>query len=341
VKIVSGYENVPASFDGESVMAMQPERSQSRSTPIFFVAAGMLLGIATWTFLRSQRDKRSVLAKLRSGSQMLTTRLGQVEYTTVGYGQPILVIHGAGGGYDQGLLLSQFMNTDYYRFISISRPGYRRTPLGAGKTFAQQADLYAAVMDSLDIDRAIVIAISAGGMPALQFAQRHPRRCQALILLSAVGPVTQTIHAPAWIFPLARAILSADWLIWLLKQINLLPLMATLGAATPELYEDANKMKLFNDILDGFFPSSDWRDGMVNDVEQLAHTGIVLEQIKSPTLLIHGTEDRHLPYAAAQLHAERMPHADLILFQNATHFAVATHRDEVASAIGDFIRWVI
>lgn len=322
-------------------MGKPAARSQSRSTRTYPFAIGLLLGVATWSYLRSQRDKRRILTNLRRGSQMLTTRLGQVEYAVVGKGQPILVIHGAGGGYDQGLLLSQVMTTDQNKVISISRPGYRRTLLESGKTFAEQADICAAVLDSLGFDSAIVIAISAGGMPALQFAQRHPDRCQALILLSAAGPVTQTIHAPAWIFPLARAILSADWLIWLLKQNKFLPTVAAMGAVTPELHTDASKMKLFDDILDGFFPSSDWRDGMLNDIEQLAHNGIVLEQIQSPTLLIHGKQDRHLPYAAAELHAKRIPNAELILLKNATHFAVATHRDEVASAIDAFIQKVI
>jgi pimeloyl-ACP methyl ester carboxylesterase len=198
--------------------------------------------------------------------------------------------------------------------------------------------LYAAVLDNLDIERAIVIAISAGGIPALQFAQRHPDRCQALVLLSAAGPVTQTIHAPVWLIPLFRTMLSADWLLWLLKQTNLLATTATMGAVTPEVRADSGKMNLLNGLLDAFFPSSDWRDGTVNDIEQLPHAGIVLGQIRPPTLLIHGTHDRHLPYAAAKLHAESIPNAELILLENATHFAVATHRDEVASAIDTFIR---
>ncbi len=302
----------------------------------------LMLGIAAaWGFTRYQRDKHTALAHLRSGSQLLATQYGLVEYATAGKGPPVLVIHGAGGGYDQGLLLHQLLNTENYAVISISRPGYRRTPLETGKTFAAQADLYAAVLDDLNIPRVIVIAISAGGMPALQFAQRYPDRCQALILLSAAGPVTQTIHAAAWLLPLFRTMLSADWLVWLLKQLNLLAGCAMMGTVAPEVRADRRKMKLLNGILDGFFPSSDWRDGTLNDIKQLPHSGIVLEQIHPLTLVIHGTHDRHLPVAAAQLHAARIPNAELKLLENATHFAFATHRDEVASAIDAFIRNVL
>lgn len=319
-------------------MRKKATRSQSRFMQNWLAMAALLGVAAAWAYPRYQRDKRNMLARLRSGSQMLTTPYGEVEYAAVGKGQPILIIHGAGGGYDQGLLLRQVMNADDYTVVSISRPGYRRTPLESGKTMAEQADLCAAVLDKLGIERVIVIAISAGGLSALQFAQRYPDRCQALVLLSSGGPVTQSIHAPAWLMPLFRVLLSSDWLVWLLKQTNSLSKSATMGAVTLEVEADASKMKLLNDILDAFFPISDWCDGTLNDIGQLPQSGIVLEQIRPPTLVIHGTHDRHLPYATAQLHAKSIPNAELVLLENATHFAVATHRDEVASAIEGFIK---
>src|SRR5215218_8819096 len=39
-----------------------------------------------------------------STSNVVDTAYGQIEYTDVGEGSPILSIHGAGGGFDQGLL---------------------------------------------------------------------------------------------------------------------------------------------------------------------------------------------------------------------------------------------
>src|SRR5687768_17389272 len=106
-------------------MRKKATRSQSRSMQNS-LAMALLLGVAAaWAYPRYQRDKRNMLERLRSGSQMLTTLYGEVEYATVGKGQPILVVHGSGGGYDQGLLLGQVMNADDYRVVSISRPGYR------------------------------------------------------------------------------------------------------------------------------------------------------------------------------------------------------------------------
>ena len=80
-----------------------------------------------------------------------------------------------------------------YRFIAVSRPGYLRTPAEVGKTPEEQADAFAALLDALKVDKAIMTGISAGGPPSMQFALRHPDRCAALLLVSAV---TERIPVP-------------------------------------------------------------------------------------------------------------------------------------------------
>ena len=73
-----------------------------------------------------------------------------------------------------------------FRVLAWSRPGYVRTPLSVGKSYPEQADAAAALMDALGIDRAAVLGYSAGGPPAIYFAHRHPDRIWALILECAV-----------------------------------------------------------------------------------------------------------------------------------------------------------
>jgi pimeloyl-ACP methyl ester carboxylesterase len=89
------------------------------------------------------------------------------------------------------------------------------TPPEVGKTPEEQADAFAALLDALKMDKAIVAGISAGGPPSLQFALRHPARCTALLLVSAVTeriPVPEPKSAG----PFMRAIVQADFLGWLM-----------------------------------------------------------------------------------------------------------------------------
>jgi 2-hydroxy-6-oxonona-2,4-dienedioate hydrolase len=91
---------------------------------------------------------RRARARVAAGSRMLETASGPIEYAEVGEGRPVLVIHGAGGGYDQGLDLAAGLVRYGFRVIAVSRFGYLRTPLPKDASPAAQADAHAAVLDA-------------------------------------------------------------------------------------------------------------------------------------------------------------------------------------------------
>jgi hypothetical protein len=131
--------------------------------------------------------KEHLVRDIVNGSKMIDTRKGPIEYTINGESGPYLVImHGGPGGYDQTSAFFSDMFGKGFRLLSWSRPGYIRTPLEVGKTYEEQADDVAALMDALKIDHAAVLGYSAGGPPAIYFAARYPERTWALILECAV-----------------------------------------------------------------------------------------------------------------------------------------------------------
>jgi len=117
----------------------------------------------------------SVCEKLRPIS--IRTSRGNVDAVCWGEGPAVLSLHGAMGGYDQGILLAKSAVSPRHRFVAVSRPGYLGTPLAAGRTPEEQADVCAEVLDQLGIAETAVIAISGGGPAAVQFALRHAQRC--------------------------------------------------------------------------------------------------------------------------------------------------------------------
>src|SRR5689334_7090573 len=122
-------------------------------------------------------------ARISQGSRIATSRCGPIEYAETGQGPPVLVVHGAGGGFDQGLELGEDLARAGFRVIAPSRFGYLRTPLPADASAEAQADAHACLLDALGIARAPVFGVSAGGPSSLQFCLRHPDRCKAMILL--------------------------------------------------------------------------------------------------------------------------------------------------------------
>ncbi len=139
-------------------------------------AAGTLVSYA-----RFRRELTAACARLKAGGTMAQTAWGLVEYGEQGHGEPVLAIHGAGGGYDQGLLIARDMG-EGYRVIAPSRFGYLQTPVPRDFSPAAQADAHAALLDFLQVERCVVLAASGGAPSAIELTLRHPNRVSALIL---------------------------------------------------------------------------------------------------------------------------------------------------------------
>jgi pimeloyl-ACP methyl ester carboxylesterase len=144
----------------------------------------ILLGLGLWLWYRTWL--RRVTLRASSDSQIVDTALGRVEYGVRGDGPVVLHFHGGSVGHGGWFFLEHLVKAGY-RVLTPDRPGYLGTPIENGGTPERQADLAAALLDTLGIDRVAVVGLSAGGPGAIQFAVRHADRVDALVLLSAIS----------------------------------------------------------------------------------------------------------------------------------------------------------
>ena len=126
----------------------------------------ILLGLGLWLWYR--RWLRRVTLRASSDSQIVDTALGRVEYGVRGDGPVVLHFHGGNVGHG-GWFFLEHLVTAGYRVLTPDRPGYLGTPIENGGTPERQADLAAALLDTLGIDRVAVVGLSAGGPGAIQF----------------------------------------------------------------------------------------------------------------------------------------------------------------------------
>jgi len=93
---------------------------------VLLLALGLaLLAGAIWTGLRYHRDLDAARERLSGRSQVLQTRWGRLEYAVAGDadGPALLMIHGTGGGFDQGLRFADGLVARGLRVIAPSRFG--------------------------------------------------------------------------------------------------------------------------------------------------------------------------------------------------------------------------
>ena len=67
-------------------------------------------------------------------------------------------------------------------------------------------------------------------------------------------------------------------------------------------------------------------------------TALVLPRLRVPTLILHGDDDRSVPYAAGRYLAEHIPGAQRYTFKGRGHAVYATATIEFAQAVRSFIR---
>jgi pimeloyl-ACP methyl ester carboxylesterase len=155
---------------------------------IVFSVLGLLAICAGVIAISYWHDMAAARARISAGSRAIDTKYGRVEYGEAGDGPPVLVLHGAGGGYDQGLRLGSYLVGEGYRIIAPSRFGYAGTPIPADSSLEAQADAYVSLLDELGIAGPVpVIAFSAGGPSGLTIAVQHADRVRRLVMVSAVS----------------------------------------------------------------------------------------------------------------------------------------------------------
>lgn len=261
--------------------------------------------MATVPRMPSPDDFRECLSE---EPQTVSTASGPIEYARRGAGEPVLSLHGTLGGWDQGLVAAEYLRVNGFEVIAPSRPGYLGTPLDTGRTFAQQGDALAALLDVLGIERIIVFAVSGGGPSGYELAARHPDRVSKLVQVDGIcipGPFSKAATLAARdVFIRAQI-----WLLTHAPRQTLAALFRLTGSDTKAVAaERAARLAVIPGRLVPLQTTlraslgSARRPGMRNDFNPF--TPAPLERITATTLIVHARSDKAaLPASAEYAHA--------------------------------------
>lgn len=310
------------------------------SAGLFRILSTAAAAAGATAYLRYRREIAELRDQLEAGSEIAETSAGPIEFAEKGEGQPLLLIHGAGGGYDQGLMIGRDF-AEGFRVIAPSRFGYLRTPVPDDTSPAAQADAHAALLDKLGVKKCVVAGVSAGGPSAIEFALRCPDRTQALLLIvPRTYDPTQTIGADKgfdsqMILRLVEA--SADFLFWVGMKFARPAVVRFLGVP-PELEAKAPKEERdrTTEIMRNILPLSDRVAGIAVD----SSTEIApwpLDRIAAPTLVISAKDDLFGTLPGARFTAAHIPGAELEVLESGGHLMLG-QRDRVNAIIGSFLK---
>lgn len=278
-------------------------------------------------------DMNQSYERISGKSSVIPSPYGDIEFTEGGSGPDVLVIHGSGGGFDQGELLASAAVGNQFHWITPSRFGYLRSTFQEGATFDDQASAYAYLLDQMGIKKVAVVALSHGGPSALLFAVLYPERVSSLTLISCgvASSVAKDQVQANQKGDMLTAIYRYDPLYWAITKLFRSQFLELMGANDAVIVGlNPGQRELVDRIVDYMNPVS-LRSAGVSFDNKAKMPGERIAAIKAPTLIFHATDDTLQLYHNAQFAASNIPGAKLVSFQKGGHLLLAVEEPTIQS----------
>jgi pimeloyl-ACP methyl ester carboxylesterase len=215
-----------------------------------------------------------------------------------------------------------------FRILTMDLRGTGRSdPIPAGYTTADHAADIGAVIEAAGRGPVTAIGISKSGNMLVKLTVTAPSLVKRLVLMGTPLDVTPGSMSlvPSEVDDRFRAALRAGDLERAMQHF-----VATIvtDADTGELAEQftRNVLRLPRESI-----LSNWAPDPEIDI------GPILDQVKRPTLILHGTEDRRVSVAAARHLARHLPDARLHLFEGRGHLPIFTATSEFCDVLRRFV----
>jgi pimeloyl-ACP methyl ester carboxylesterase len=262
---------------------------------------------------------------------MPIARVGNVNlsYYVDGSGPPVLLIMGLGGrGTDWNPAFIAAM-APRFEMIRFDNRGTGRSDR-PDETYSLDvmADEAVGILDVLGRTRAHVVGVSMGGMIAQLVALRHPARVDRLVLIAThAGGATVTMPTPA-----AMATLMGDPTRPPADIVR--DAMTTITApGFAARHPEAIDAIVANAVAQPTPPASFARQ-MQAIMESDRTTR--LRDIRTPTLVVHGSDDPLVPYPNGELLAREIPGARLVTLPGCGHMPMWECPTELVRALSSF-----
>ena len=259
---------------------------------------------------------------MKPREETITVGTTRVPVLVGGAGDPLLVLHGAGG--NRGWLRWMDAVAERHTIYAPTHPGFGRSDAADWmEGIDDLARFYLWLLDVIGLRRVHLLGHSIGGWIAAEMATMCPHVIDRLVLVAPTGlkPEVGEIldifyYPPEEIFP--RTVFDAATIPERERLFGRPP--------TPEEAEIALRNREMTARLT-------WKPYMFNP--RLPH---FLPRVTAPTLLVWGREDGIVPVICGEQYRRLLPDATLRVLERCGHLPLIERPDEFAGLVLDFLR---
>jgi pimeloyl-ACP methyl ester carboxylesterase len=289
--------------------------------PFRIAALIVAAALAAWVATR----ERSAGDTLPPSAQGVLVEVGgrRVHVVERGEGPAVLLVHGFGAStadYEEHVLEPLARS---HRAIAVDLFGFGWSERGEDFAYdlALWSDQLAATLDALRVPRASVVGHSMGGAVAAYFAAHHPERVDRLVLADALYPLE-----PGEI-PLVFRALRAPVLGEVLLALSADP---SAPGFSPAYRERAREWYAIRGTRRAFLR-------YVRDPDRPADLAASYPRIAAQTLVLHGSADAFVPYAAMDRAAHAIPGARIVRLADGGHFPLRDDSERFLRELDAFL----
>jgi pimeloyl-ACP methyl ester carboxylesterase len=307
-----------------------------RRWPLYLLfAAGVLASLALWAYSPSLPAETLISRYANDRSQFIDVGGVRAHVRDQGDpdGIPMVLIHGSSGSLHiwEGWVRPLSRQA---RLISVDLPGHGLTGAWPRNEYTVEAyvDFIEALVDTLKLDRFVLVGHSLGGAVAWTFAATRPDRVSQLILVDSAGYPRNGGDA-RWPTRLARLPLIGDigiyfkpelWVRHTLNQAYADPAMVT-----DERVRRAAELQRF--------PGNREATLLRARTQELLDP-TPLQRLDVPTLILWGAKDGWEPSADAFHFQNDIKGAKLVIFRKLGHNSIDEDANATAAAVADFLK---